>query len=318
MSLRAFRFELPLTPPVMLGGKLVSHREGILLHKENRWAEASPLPGFSRESMDDVVTQLRNGIAHNALGGDQLSAALRFGISSLATPHRAVSVPINALLQGSKSEILEKAKQLGKTNCPAVKVKVRHARDESELIHELRCLLGPDTRIRTDANRCWSFEEAAHFAECTRTANIEYIEEPLQDPSRLEELHAAVGVRYALDETLAETFQKLLGEGVSLDDFPNAAALVVKPTILGGRERIQELASSGKTLVFSASYESGIGIARVAQLAHEFAPQTPAGLDTYSWLRDDVLGERLSTNQWRLEIPATLDVQFQLLEELAL
>jgi O-succinylbenzoate synthase len=123
---------------------------------------------------------------------------------------------------------------------------------------------------------------ARDFACSTAGLGIEYIEEPLADPRDLETLFAQTGVAYALDETLTET-------GFMPEMYPNAAALVVKPTCVGGERRIGTLAELGKPMVFSAAYESGIGIYQIARLALRFAPTTPIGLDTYRWLSADVL-----------------------------
>ena len=59
----------------------------------------------------------------------------------------------------------------------------------------------------------------------------------------------------------------------------------------GGREAIGRLARTGKPIVFSAAFESGVGISLIAQLAAEFSPQLAAGLDTLDWLANDLLIE---------------------------
>jgi O-succinylbenzoate synthase len=111
--------------------------------------------------------------------------------------------------------------------------------------------------------------------------NFEYIEEPLQNPHQLEDLFSKTGVRYALDETLTDNDQ--------IDAWPNAAALICKPTILGGRAVVEKLAATGKPITFTAAFESGVGVARIVQLAAEFSPNNAAGLDTLDWLKDDLL-----------------------------
>ena len=319
MSLNAYRYRLPLTKPVTfpgrkiwkcdqvlasgLIGRTISHREGILLHKHGRWAEASPLPGFSRETIGDVIAELRSGTCQ--------SPSLQFALSSLEEPHAAVSVPINALLQCfDRDELIEHAKRLKELGCPAVKIKLSNHPRDADRIHTVRNILGPDVRIRCDANRRHSFGQSAGIMQNIKSARTEYIEEPINEPLRFEELIAQTDHRasYALDETLAEN--------LSLDLFPNAAAFVVKPTILGSRKCVEELAAYGKPLVFSAAYESGVGIAQIAQLAHEFSVDVPAGLDTYSWLADDVLEERLQIEDWHLKVPAELKVRTELLEEI--
>ena len=74
-----------------------------------------------------------------------------------------------------------------------------------------------------------------------------------------------------------------------LEACPNAAALICKPTILGGRADVQRLVATGKPITFTAALESGVGLARIVQLAAEFAPDCAAGLDTIDWLEHDLL-----------------------------
>ena len=321
MTLKAYRYKLPLVKPVKLPGKAIwkcdqvlapglvgrtiSHREGILLYKDGQWAEASPLPGFSRETIGDVITELRAGTRH--------APSLRFALSSLEEPHTATSIPINALVPGvDRDELIEHTMRLKEQGCRAVKLKLPYFPQAVDRIHTVRNVLGPDVKIRCDANRRHHYGQTASIMQNIKSANVEYIEEPINEPLRFEELivNAEHRAKYALDETLAED--------LPLDLFPNAAAFVVKPTILGGLERVEELAASGKKLVFSAAYESGVGIAQIARLAVRFSPNVPAGLDTYSWLAKDVLGERLIIEDWQLKVPSELNVRCDLLEEIEL
>ena len=66
----------------------------------------------------------------------------------------------------------------------------------------LREILGEDVRLRLDANRAWSFAEAASFVRAVEDTGYEYLEEPLADPSGLESLVRDHGASVALDESL--------------------------------------------------------------------------------------------------------------------
>ncbi|MEM7560936.1 MAG: hypothetical protein AAF394_17570, partial [Planctomycetota bacterium] len=126
---------------------------------------------------------------------------------------------------------------------------------------------------------------------------------------RLEELCSQTAIKYALDETLVREH--------ALDKWPSASALVCKPTLLGGRAAVERLAATGKPIVFSAAFESGIGVARVAQLAREFSPATPAGLDTLAWLSADLLCQSPIKHQGMLSFPSAPMVDSAALEEFA-
>ena len=136
------------------------------------------------------------------------------------------------------------------------------------------------------------------------------MEEPLQDSNLLEELYARTGARYALDETLLRERQ--------IEAWPNVVALVCKPTILGGRDRIQQLVATGKPVIFSAAFESGVGVARIAQLAAELSPEHAAGLDTLDWLADDLLIQSPKKQNDMFVVPETLDVAKAKLEAIEL
>lgn len=310
MSLRAFRYKLPLVSPIRLKGEWVSHREGVLLNRDDHWAEAAPLPGFSRESLDDVISELHTG--------DAESPSLRFAFSMLDMADRLtgtaiddVCVHVNALVQGTDEEIQLQCLRLAESNCSAVKLKVRDPIRDVSLVHRLRDHMGSGVKIRLDANRAWNYDQAISFLANVRSSNVEYIEEPLESPDRLESLFAHTQVPYALDETLSETVTRI-------SDFPNAAALVVKPTLIGGLEQIEHLAASNKTLVFSAAYESGVGIAQIARLAARYSSDVAAGLDTYSRLAGDVLAQRLTMVDWKLTVPGRLGIRPESLHKIDL
>ncbi len=67
-----YRYELPLSEPLTLGGATLHHREGLLLELAGEggavgWGEASPLPGFSRESLEEATEQVRD-LASSVMG----------------------------------------------------------------------------------------------------------------------------------------------------------------------------------------------------------------------------------------------------------
>ncbi len=251
-------------------------REGILLERDNAWAEASPLPGFSNECIDDVIAALR--------GEQAAPASLEFALTALQCVADVKNeVPFNHLLLGDSDSILRAASQCTAQTCCAVKIKVgqRDVAADVSLVKQLRDCLPAETKILLDANQTWEFDEAVSFCTAIEGVELEYIEEPLQNPMRLESLFKRTGIRYALDETLLHH--------ITLERWPNAEAMICKPTILGGRQAIERLAATHKPIVFSAAFESGIGVARIVQLASEYSPGIPAGIDTLDWLSDDLL-----------------------------
>lgn len=302
--MRVYRYKLPLRHPIRLGALMYSYREGLLLNQAGQWAEAAPLPGFSSESIEDVIAAMRD---------DRLPPpSLQFALNSLSRPLESCKLRLNALLQGTSIEILKKSQALSQSACRAVKLKVgrQSVSEDVDMVCRIRKTLRDDQTLRLDANRAWDWNAAIEFASGIGDIDIEYIEEPLQDCTRLDAFARETRLPYALDETLAET--------VSIDAFELASVCVIKPTLLGDRTRIEAVAQHGKPLVFSACYESGVGLSRIAQLANEWSPQVSAGLDTYHMLNRDVLSTRFEFSDWQIRVPKRLIVDTQSLEEVKL
>jgi O-succinylbenzoate synthase len=286
---RAYLYRLPLTD----GGS----REGILLRQGNRWGDAAPLPGWSRETLEEVKASLRGS-------EDFVPASLRCAREALVgdwVPLRK-EVPLNALLDGSAGQILAGAVRAYREGCRCLKIKTSRL----DSLH-LEDLVGDITReteglckLRLDPNRSWNFEETLRIAESLRDFPIEYLEEPLAETHRLSELIARSACPIALDETLREI------SPADLAKYQGAAALVLKPTLMGGFEHCRQFAIEGERLgmtsVVSAAYESGVGIHALGRFAASLPRISAAGLDTYSRLESDVLTNRLDLSGFVLSL----------------
>lgn len=220
----------------------------------------------------------------------------------------AETVRLNALIMGDVDEIryaAEAAIQLGYAD---YKLKVGRGpiEDDVERVYALRETVGGDCNIVLDANRAWQFEDAEHFAREVRDARIIYIEEPLRYWKLCFPLRLYARTAYAVDETLQE-FRSILysrgepqeGEGEEQQHLrqmlKRASAHVIKPTLTAGLRHISTFAREcsmawGARPVISAAYESGLGLVLLGNLAATLPDaETPAGLDTYRWLAEDVL-----------------------------
>lgn len=292
------------------------------------WGEAAPLPGFSLESLDMAQAalvqcaqslrgqpfpeQIEEYQARNMMPSLRWPS-VSFAVESAALGLRAAeaglplwrsicddppeTLPVCALLTGPHKNLLAQAEVLRSTDCRAVKLKV--GRDdlasEVDLVHALRSALGPEIELRLDANRAWDFETAAAFGNQVAECDIAFIEEPLDDAWQGPRFTEETGIPFALDETLqqpgaldgasgAESLYRLCQQ---------AGAVVLKPSLVHLPGLASLLATAGfpvKRLVFSAAFESGVGISILAQYAAAFGtPGVAAGLDTYSLLSEDVL-----------------------------
>jgi o-succinylbenzoate synthase len=339
-----YRYSLPFSGPLMLGGITVHHREGLLLRLSGDdgsagWGETAPLPGFSVENQGEAASQLRR-FATSMIGRevkgdwvdpygefgrelDRVAPSVRFGFEMAAwnlygslsgrtlpevvTPSPRAVVPVNGLLSGAPAEVLEEAQRMREAGYRSIKLKVgtRTVAEDVALARALDEELGEGISLRLDANRAWGYEEAAEFVAGTAGVRFEYVEEPLADHARLPDLVRQFGVPVALDESLVGMEPEKMEE-------PFAVAFVLKPTLLGGISRTLQVAGRalrlGVTPVISSAYESGVGTAALVALAAGIGERpVPAGLNTYRAMAEDVLETLLKLPAPAVDVRETAD-----------
>ncbi|MEZ6118563.1 MAG: o-succinylbenzoate synthase [Pirellulaceae bacterium] len=313
---KAFCYRIPIRP-VMIAGKTIDERAGLLLQQQVGtsvfWSDAAPLPGFSDEILSDVIDDFQAGPPFQTASLQFAQEMLTFQQTLSVNLDSPVSVPINALLTSDSQYALDSASALAESSYRCVKLKVgRHSLEtEIDLVRTVRNHLRQDQTLRLDANRSWTLPQAIRFGHAISDLSIEYIEEPLADPANLETFFAETRLPYALDETLTEA-----SCGSLVATFPQAAAFIIKPTLLGSLQPIQQIVADGHKVVLSSAFESGVGIACLAQIAQHFAPTTPCGLDTIRWIEQDVLQNSPTVKQGELHCDRPLSLRTDLLQEL--
>lgn len=351
-----YQYRVPLVATLKLGGALLFEREGLLVRLRSStgavgWGEIAPLPGFSRETLPEAREQITaqrealrgwfitadwiepEGTFVHHLDEQELVPSVRFGLElalwNLHADARCTSVAhllaaqprrelaLNGLLMGSAEDIRENAGKMREAGYRAVKLKVGQGALEKEVerVRTVRQVLGPGVGLRLDANKAWSLDEAAAFAQGIADVAVEYIEEPLLDPKRLPEFVDAYQVPVALDESLTDIPPEALGAHAY------ARAVILKPTLLGGliptRRLAQRATALGMTPVFSAAFETSVGLQGLVALAAALSPDDiPVGLDTYRWLADDVMTPRLDLGNGRLDVATVLEASRSINEAL--
>ncbi|MBA3425813.1 MAG: o-succinylbenzoate synthase [Rubrobacteraceae bacterium] len=333
-----YRYALPFTEPLTLKGTTLHGREGLLLRltgdDSEGWGEAAPLPGFSRETLDEATDQLLEASeAMSATGrspsenvpatlGATTAPSVRFAVElatlNLNANRRDASalelldtnasglLPVNGLLSGLAYEVVAEARRMRDAGYRAVKLKVGGlpVREDAELVRDVGGVLGDGVSLRLDANRAWSFDEAMEFARATRDVHIEYVEEPLADAALLPRFAEEVNVPVALDESLVGM------EPEDLAPHGYAWAIVLKPTLLGGISHTLRFADQARRLgitpVISAAYECGIGTLGLISLSVAIGG-APAGLDTYRRLAGDVLIPPLELHSPTIDVRSMLE-----------
>ncbi len=343
-SLEIFCYFLPLVSSLTMMGQEITARHGRIIRMENEvgdvgLGEIAPFPGLHSEDISEAETQIvnlksellgqaisknlfeLNGQFEHWLGNYGLFPSVRFGIEMAAlnllaaanrqslcgllseAPRKKIS--LNGLLTGNAENLSSQIKSLLDEGYQSIKLKVgrQSLADDISMVKAACQKLPLDTFLRLDANRAWSLPDAITFGNAIVNCNIEYIEEPLKNPLGLDTLYRETNMPIALDESLRDI------SPLSFKPKPATAALILKPGVLGGFERAMQFAQLAKKYhlkaVISSVFESGVGLVALANLAACVNSQdVPAGLDTYKWLKEDLLIEPFSADEGMVDILA--------------
>ena len=317
------RYGIPFTGPVTVRGVVLEKREGLVLSLKSKGAiaygEIAPLPGLHDESLDEAEKALaaflpklsgltRNSTEerHKLFDGAELPPSVITGLEMALINLEAAEngsipvfpgsfpparqVPVNALLAGNASAVMNRAQLRFSQGFRAFKLKVRADRIDEAIacIRTIHSAFGDKAELRLDANQSLELDHAVEFGRALPPGSVTYIEEPLKDASLIPDFHARTGIHSALDESLWQQ-PELLG----LLPPSSIGALILKPNRIGGIMKSLDLAAiayrMGIPAVLSSAFESGISLGFYALMAAVSAPSPAAcGLDTASFLANDL------------------------------
>lgn len=282
-------------------GYTLGKRKGLLVELTREdgkrgVGEIAPLPGWSRESVEDALHQIIHG------SEEPLFPSVAFGMESallsLEAPSLPLTLPLCRLLSGTAFEMRKEIERLEEMGVNCVKIKLGHLKRNEAL--EIVRAAKKSFRLRLDLNRAWPLRESLRFFSHFSEGEYEFVEEPCDKASDL----AYFPYPFGADESLRETpISEIL-------ELPSLKALIYKPTLQGGLEVAQRLVEAARArkidLIFSSAFESGVGISQIALLAHHLdLTKIPLGLDTYRFLTGDLLQKPLhfSPNALQLREP---------------
>lgn len=341
-QLQAYRYKLPFQFPLKAADKILTSREGFIIEivsqqGKSGYGEIAPFPGLHKENLDSALQQLRtswpklkeidwqNSFSKSEKDFEEemkelhLSPSVQFGLelalfnliaNTAGDPLYKMwknsvqkAVNLNGLLMGAPAAILIQAKRLAEQGYRTIKLKVggQPVKEDLRLVENVRTTIGDDISLRLDANKAWPLNDAISFGKAAKDYDIEYLEEPLQNPREIPQFKDAATIPIALDESLCEiSIQKG-------NFYKNLNALVIKPSVVGSIERTIELClwAREKNLipVLSSTFDSGVALSALAQLASVFTlPETAMGLDTYKWLKEDLLVTPFKAEGGKVEV----------------
>ncbi|MFF2370590.1 o-succinylbenzoate synthase [Agromyces sp. NPDC058110] len=284
--------------PLVTRFRGIDVREALLMEGPQGWTEFSP---FVEYDDHEASAWLHAAIDY---GWNEPPAALRDRI------------PVNATVPGVDPDSV--AAVLARfPGCRTAKVKVA-ASDQTlaqdvARVRAVREVLGPEGRIRVDANAGWNVDEAEHAIHALAEYDLEYVEQPCASVEELAEIRRRtkyMGIPIAADESVRKADDPL-----AVAEAGAADLLVIKAQPLGGiRRALRIVEDAGLPVVVSSALDTSVGLAMGAALAASVPElEYDCGLGTASLLAADVTGSPLVPVDGAVEVrrvvpdPALLD-----------
>ncbi|OAN35235.1 o-succinylbenzoate synthase [Microbacterium sp. H83] len=255
----------------------VDTREALLFEGPEGWAEFSPFAEYA-----------------DAEAATWLAAAIDFAWRPQPAPLRD-RIGVNATVPAIGAERVPTllARFAG---CRTAKVKVAEPgqtlAEDVARVRAVREAMGPEGRIRVDANGLWNVDEAEHAVHALSEFDLEYVEQPCATVPELAELRSRVkymGIPVAADESIRKSSDPLAVAREKAADL-----LVVKAQPLGGiTHALQLVTAAGLPVVVSSALDTAIGLSQGAALAAALPTlDYDCGLGTASLFQDDVADRR--------------------------
>jgi len=344
VALRWSRFRLPFRMPYATAHGVSTQRGGVILRLRTDaglegLGEASLDPSAPEAGVAAIVDCLRAaapaliasaGAATDRplaslLDGDDAARATRFAVdtalhdarghaaglplAALLTPAYRPALAVNATIAAASTEAAVAAAHAARAaGFGTVKLKVGlEATVAAELarVAAVRAAIGPDRKLRLDANGAWDEATAIETVCALGACDIELIEQPVHgDLAALARVRAAVATPIGADEDVvgpASARAILAADAADL--------LVLKPMRLGGidvtRAVAAAAAAAGAAVIVTTTIDTGVATAAALQLAATLPLDGPAhGLATASLLAADLLRAPLPVEGGVMRLPA--------------
>ena len=342
-GMQLFRYSIPFTAPIRVGGLELVKREGLLVaitddQGRTGWGETAPLPCLDSLTLEQCLGELhttRDALAGQPLNWNAFSLSVpmmglcpeiqnlnpisAFGLESAlawlglssgkwnAAGGECIETAVNGLFVPSSNpeHFQTQAEKLKATGFACVKIKIGRMDSEEEIrqILKLDSLFDHQLTMRLDANRSLNLAQYQDYYEALKHLNTEYVEEPLRPDFNFFDA-AQIPWPLALDESLDSYAGRK-------EPFPESlGAVILKPGSFHGLhgmvQAMERFNRQGIKTVLSSSFNTEIGIAALAIVAARHAKNTAHGLDTLKYFQQDLLSPGLSIAKGRLAISAGL------------
>jgi O-succinylbenzoate synthase len=250
----------------------ITLREGVLFRGQAGWGEWSPFLEYDPEVAEPWLRCAEEAAARDWPAPLRSTIPVNVTVPAVS-PERAHGIVLAGGCATAKVKVAEPGQTLG---------------DDEARVAAVRDALGPDGRIRVDANGGWDVDRAIGAIRLLDRAagGLEYVEQPCASVEELAAVRRAVDVPIAADESIRRA-----ADPYRVRDLEAADVAVLKVQPLGGVRACLRIAEDiGLPVVVSSALETSIGIAAGLALAAAL-PELPyaCGLATVQLLTSDVV-----------------------------
>ncbi|MPZ61760.1 MAG: o-succinylbenzoate synthase [Propionibacteriales bacterium] len=262
----------------------ITVREGVLLHGVAGWGEFSPFWDYDAATCVPWLRAARESAEDGWPEPVRTTVLVNCTVPAVGPDRAAAIVRVSGGCRTAKVKVAERGQVLA---------------DDLSRVEAVRDALGPEGRVRVDANGAWSVDEAVAAIGGLSRFGLEYVEQPCATVEELAAVRRRVDVPIAADESIRRAEDPLR---VAALDAADIAVLKVQP--LGGVRACLDIAERiGLPVVVSSALETSVGIAAGVALAAAL-PELPyaCGLATVGLLERDVVADPLLPVDGALEV----------------
>ena len=189
-------------------------------------------------------------------------------------------------------ESVDTAKTLVGRGFSTIKVKLGRANfnDDLAVVKSIRDTIGKEIKLRVDVNGKWIFKKAVVYLKELEEFDIEYTEQPVNEPQDYIELKKEINIPLAADESIrsAEEAKKFINSGA-------VSYIVLKPMLIGGLlptiEIINLAESKNVKPVITSSFESAVGRTNAVIAAACVKEDVAHGLAVNDYFNNDLMND---------------------------
>jgi o-succinylbenzoate synthase len=307
------RLSIPFRHPLVTAFGEFETRELVLMRLTaddgtEGYGEAAPLPGYDRATITECIDALRSGSPGRP---PQAAACLELAEADLAgrlagvpaVAGAAGDVEVNCTLHaGPLEETAARAREQAARGFGCFKLKVGLP-DDADRVAAVRDAIGPDPRLRLDANGVWDAREAVVAIRSLQPHGLELVEQPCRTLGEMSEVRRAVDVPIAADESIAGAGDVRAAAEDSACDLV-CVKLGASGGIAGARAALREAEHAGLGAYVTSTVDGPWAVAAALQLAATERVTAACGLATLDLFDAAIAAALPPASGGRMQVPA--------------